>query len=82
MLVFGGGLPTVTDMVVHDFSESTKVVLLLMAGLKITEEIYLFFGPGLETMKSSKLLLLTCLIFSRMIVAISSVIISMLSANP
>ena len=43
-----GGLPTVIDMVFHDFSESTKVVLLLMAGLKIIEEVSLFSGPGLE----------------------------------
>jgi len=40
-------------MVFHDFSELTKVVLLLMAGLKITEEIYLFFGPGLGSMKKN-----------------------------
>ena len=30
------------------------MVLLLMAGLKITEEIYLFFGPGLGTMKKTQ----------------------------
>ena len=38
----------------HDFSKLTKVVLLLMAGLKITEEIYLFFGPGLEPWRKTQ----------------------------